>query len=264
MKRRLSSVVFLLTVFIAVIVAGCSVKEDRSGCPCRMVFDFSEVDEDVHPLVNLDVTSADGILFHDTVDIGELSGEYGIEVPKGWVYANVYDGADGFFFQDKGVVISEGMECPPVFFHSERVNTDCEFCVCAPVLHKNFCNVTISLAHEGVAFIPFSMRIKGNVCGYDLSGKPVPGMFVFSPELTDEGTCSVRIPRQTDSSLKLEIVEDGSVLREFALGEFIIESGYDWSAPDLEDVEVMIDYSKTDVIFIVDDWVKEFRFEVVI
>lgn len=54
------------------------------------------------------------------------------------------------------------------------------------------------------------------------------------------------------------------MLREFALGEYIIESGYDWSAPDLADIEIEVDYSKTDVVFKVEDWEKTVSFDVII
>lgn len=59
-------------------------------------------------------------------------------------------------------------------------------------------------------------------------------------------------------------MEDDSVIRQFALGHLIIDSGYDWTAPDLQDIEVDIDYSKSDIIFSVDGWDKEMSFDVTI
>ena len=76
--------------------------------------------------------------------------------------------------------------------------------------------------------------------------------------------CSVRIPRQSDASLILSITENEDVLREFALGEYIIKSGYDWTAEDLEDVEVVVDYTKVDVTFRVNDWQDTVSFDVII
>ena len=72
------------------------------------------------------------------------------------------------------------------------------------------------------------------------------------------------VPRQMDDSMMLEIRDDPDVLRSFAVGEFIAESGYDWSRPDLEDIEMEIDYSRTGVTFNVSDWKRTISFDVVI
>ena len=51
-------------------------------------------------------------------------------------------------------------------------------------------------------------------------------------------------------------------MRTFSIGEYIIESGYDWTAESLEDVNVEIDYAKTEVSFTVNDWEKTVHFDV--
>ena len=261
MKKRLSSAVFLPVAVIIIVAAGCSVKEDRSGCPCCLMFDFSGVDTEMSPSVHLNVMSADGFLFKDVADASVQ--DYRISVPKTRLQVNVYDGDEGLFSGTGGLEIPEGGQCPPLYLHSEQSDADREYLVCRPVLHKNFCTVVITLKYEGES-LPFYMRVSGNVCGYDHAGAPLPGNFSFVPEIGPDGVCTVRVPRQADGSLRLEMVEDGNVLREFALGEFIIGSGYDWTAPDLEDVDVKIDYSKADVTFDVDGWEQEFQFEVII
>ena len=55
------------------------------------------------------------------------------------------------------------------------------------------------------------------------------------------------IVEDTERSEKLN-----AILHDF--GEYIIGSGYDWTAYDLEDVTIDIDYSKADVTFIVNEW----------
>ena len=37
-------------------------------------------------------------------------------------------------------------------------------------------------------------------------------------------------------------------------GEYIVESGYDWSKEDLEDVDVEIDYASSSITVDVADW----------
>jgi hypothetical protein len=55
-----------------------------------------------------------------------------------------------------------------------------------------------------------------------------------------------------------------SVLKTFALGEYIHASGYDWSAADLEDITVGIDYTRTKLIISVLGWDDVYEFDVVI
>lgn len=263
MKRRLPSVVVVLISAIILAVA-CSVKEDRGDCPCRLVFDFSGVDcEDSHG-ISLSVMSSDGFLFQDSLVLVPPSCmEYVVYVPQRQLAVNIHEGAEGLFTPGDGLSIPEGMQCPPLYLYCAAIDATCETAVCAPVLYKNYCTVTLQF-ETGSMPLPFSVRITGNISGYDRYGRPKQGKFSHVPELDADGICRVRVPRQTDGSLRMEIVEEGKVLREFALGEIIIASGYDWSLPALRDVTLEIDYSKTDVIFRVEGWEDESVFEVVI
>lgn len=262
MKARLSSVV-LLPVCVIMSVAGCSVKEDRDRCPCRLLVDFSAVGSGVPHVVDLCVTSADGFLFNDVVDIDGLDGIYAVDVPKGTVRVNVYAGDEGCGADDGSLIIPEGSQCPPVFMFSGEVDAGGEQASCQPVLRKSHCVVGIRLVRDD-GELPFSLRIIGSVAGYGVDGLPYQGEFSHVLEIDSSGRGSVCVPRQTDGSLVLEIVEDGDVLRRFALGEMILASGYDWNAPDLADVDIEFDYSKTDVTFAVDDWEAEFSFDITI
>ena len=263
MKHGLSSVVAVL-ISLIIPVAGCSVKEDRGDCPCRLVIDFSGAGCDDTQIISVDVTSADGYLFHDSMDAAGLrEREYAVDVPRKVLDVNVHTGDGGFYRPAEGLIIPEGEQCPAIHIFSAEVDARTEYCECAPVLHKNYCRVTLNFRYEDGSF-PFLVRIAGNVSGYDVSGSPLSGDFIYSPEIDSGGSCSVRLPRQTDASLVLEIVEDDSVIRQFALGHLIIDSGYDWTAPDLQDIKVDIDYSKSDIIFSVDGWDKEMSFDVTI
>ena len=72
------------------------------------------------------------------------------------------------------------------------------------------------------------------------------------------------MPRQMDNSIVLEVNDGTSVLKTFALGEYISASGYDWSAPDLGDITVGIDYTRTKLTVSVLGWDEVYEFDVVI
>ena len=59
----------------------------------------------------------------------------------------------------------------------------------------------------------------------------------------------------------LEIDDGTEVLKRFALGEYLVGGGYDWTEDDLEDVKVVIDWSMTAVTLVVQgwDWVREYE-----
>ena len=44
------------------------------------------------------------------------------------------------------------------------------------------------------------------------------------------------------------------VVRSFALGHYMLEAGYDWTAPDLEDLPLQLDLSVTAISFRMGNW----------
>lgn len=261
MKTGMSSVLLWVSVFMC--LAACSVKEDRGCCPCCIMFDLSGAG-DVSDSLHLSLASAGGFLFNAVLPVTEESPDYVVEVPKGQYLSNVFFGDEELFSDSRGIVIPEGGQCPPVYMYSERIDASGEYYESRPVLSKNYCLARMRLVCEDASSLDFSLRIRGNVNGYDLCGLPADGVFSFSPEIGQAGWCEVRLPRQKDASLLLDIIDGENVLRSFSLGRIIIESGYDWSARDLDDIELTVDYSRTEVSFIVDDWEKEFTFDITI
>lgn len=153
-------------------------------------------------------------------------------------------------------------------------------------LHKNFCRIDIQVRDVDGEEFPFKLRVRGNVNGYGLDGKPARGAFICGAERSetesagsgtesdgdDSGTASestgygyaVTVPRQTDDSLTLEIVTDDGVAKSFAIGNYIAASGYDWTSADLKDICLEIDYARTVISFTIDKWTHSEQFEVVI
>ena len=93
-------------------------------------------------------------------------------------------------------------------------------------------------------------------------GSVLKGDFLVECRPDERGVCSVRLPRQTESSLMLNILDGGASVREFALGEYIAASGFDWSSPDLGDLTIAVDFALTRISLSVDDWNRTFEFNV--
>lgn len=108
------------------------------------------------------------------------------------------------------------------------------------------------------------MAVDGNVSGYSFGGSPRTGDFRVRVRPDESNHCFVRLPRQTDSSLMLEVTGENGTLRTFALGEYLSESGYDWTAADLKNAFVEVNYSATAITFKIDAWSKTIHYEEVI
>ena len=127
-------------------------------------------------------------------------------------------------------------------------------------LRKNHCRLTVMM--DGVEEIPYSLTFKGNVDGYRLDGLPSSGDFscVAYPSGTSES--QALLPRQTDSSLLMEVDDGTSVTKTFAIGEYISSSGYDWTAADLEDMTIVLDYYITFIKITIREWDREYVYNI--
>jgi hypothetical protein len=260
MKMKLSEV--MICILCISMFAGCSIKEDRSVCPCRLVLDFSDVDTLAVRAADLMVASSDGLVFKDSVDIATVEKEYVADVPHGELRINVWSGTEGFHDDSEGIVIPFGHGCPPVFMHSSSVDAVGEICREKVVMHKNYCGLSIEV--RGRDEVPYSLTVRGNVCGYGTDGSPVEGAFSCVAYPDGAGKTKVSLPRQRDNSLLLDIDDGSGIMKTFALGEYIAASGYDWTAPDLEDLGIVIDYFATVLTIQVRWWDKEYEFDIVL
>ena len=280
---------------------GCSVKEDRDLCPCTLVLEFPGEDaEKLQEGVTVCMrgySDGDGLSLCDTLLAGQLASggasdgvSYSYVVPKGDIDLAVAYSADGLAGElnssGKWIEIDEGRPCPSIWTCCEKVSARADRVTVPVRLHKNFCRIDIRVRDVDGEEFPFKLRVRGNVNGYGLDGKPARGAFLCDAERSetegsgtesdgdDSGTASestgsghgyaVTVPRQTDDSLILEIVTGDGVAKSFAIGNYIASSGYDWTSADLKDICLEIDYARTVISFTIDKWTHSEQFEVVI
>lgn len=267
---------------------GCSVKEDRDLCPCTLVLEFPS--EDAERLKN-GVTvcmrgySDDGFSLCDTLLAGQAASSggpdtisdkwsYSYVVPKGDIDLAVAYSADGLAGElnssGRWIEIDEGRPCPSIWTCCEKVSARADRVTVPVRLHKNFCRIDIQVRDVDGEEFPFKLRVRGNVNGYGLDGKPARGAFLCDAERSETESAgyghgyAVTVPRQTDDSMTLEIVTGDGVAKSFAIGNYIAASGYDWTSADLKDICLEIDYARTVISFTIDKWTYSEQFEVVI
>lgn len=267
---------------------GCSVKEDRDLCPCTLVLEFPR--EDAERLqdgvtVCMRGYSDDVFSLCDTLLAGRaassggpdtVSGKwsYSYVVPKGDIDLAVAYSADGLAGElnssGRWIEIDEGRPCPSIWTCCEKVSARADRVTVPVRLHKNFCRIDIQVRDVDGEEFPFKLRVRGNVNGYGLDGRPARGAFLCDAERSETESAgsghgyAVTVPRQTDDSLTLEIVTGDGVAKSFAIGNYIAASGYDWTSADLKDICLEIDYARTVISFTIDKWTHSEQFEVVI
>lgn len=215
-------------------VSCTAIREDRSLCPCALTVEVTGLP--AWP-VYLSLT---GENFQMEMDIPQDSC-FTVDVPRSGVRLLALSGATP---GPEGVLrFPEGSAAPELYLHTEKVETAGETARVKARLHKQFC--TLSLTYSSPAEwddLPYWIALRGNVNGLSLAGEPLHGPFScrLSP---DKPT---RIPRQLPlDELWLEVTLSDRVLRSFALGHYMMEAGYDWYAPDLEDLSIEIHCSLT-------------------
>lgn len=227
------------------LVPCCTVKEDRDLCPGVLVLETSLVAEAVDSLC---VSISGATELYDVVT-APFQDEYRYNVARGEMGLLVTSTVT-----DSGTLtIGYGSECPKLWLWREVISFYGEKQIVIPDLHKRFCCLTLT-AISSVSPYPYAIAVSGNVCGYSSDGSPVEGEFYVLKSLSSSMSCTICLPQQIDDSLMLDLMSEGGSVRSFAIGEYIAESGYDWSASDLSDLTLQIDFASTSLTLSYDNW----------
>ncbi len=231
----------------------CSVKEDREICPCFLTVVRPDSEAGLQGEVFWYLAAGDYML-EGKIEDGEKQA-CDIEVPRTVFRLIAVSGITGGLSQISGFRIEEGESCPPVYCYRAELDTRCNSLRDTIRLHKNYCRVTV----RGGFPDSFTYMLEGQSCGFDWEGNIIQGRF-HSYFNYGEGGFYCNVPRQADSSLRLDLLREGELLRSFPLGDLIAQSGYDWEAEDLEDIEISLDYQDTGVNFNIDGWTHRLTF----
>jgi hypothetical protein len=108
------------------------------------------------------------------------------------------------------------------------------------------------------------MRVRGNFIGIDSHNiEPLPGKFECEvPKASAIGEYSIRIPRQGDASIMMELILDGANEETInsqgrltlPLGRYMEESGYDFHAESLADIYLGLDIVTRKAFIRVENW----------
>lgn len=222
------------------VTGGCTVKEDRSACPCNLTVLFtgsSSTRSDVS-LIGWDSQER----FKDNVDVNENGPLWSRTVDKGLFTLSCYRGKEALT-EGHYSIIPEGKQADSLYAYHTLVNATGENASAEVSFFKQFATVYIDIRKSAVRMQDFTFTVRGNTCGTDLLDfSPVKGVFSYSATASKGNWwVSFRIPRQIDNGLVLNVKENNGRDRDYPLGEVIAAKGYDWDELELSDIYIMID-----------------------
>ncbi len=243
---------FLLPFFL---LTACSVKEDRGLCPCELSVRSNEaLLSDGNVLVSVIQDGAvvkQGMMSREDFERGNCV----LTVPRKPSVVTVFTGVTGMnTVSGRRLDILSDHECDELYscMGAADLRGDAAECIVTP--HKNYARLYLT-----VLGMPSGadLRVVGSVDGYDLvSLDPCEGLFQCGPTAEESGeTWRLRLPRQTDDSLGLDVVDcDGALIRNVRLGKLIAATGYSYDDEDLLDVSVTVDLSSSSALVHISGW----------
>lgn len=262
--RRIDRTIIRTGVIGALLVlsaGSCTVKEDRMPCPCYLNVSFSER-ESIPEKAEVGLLGWNAAeLFRAGIDVADYDPYWVKAVRKGVFYLSAYRGVSDTTPGGRYITISPGFQSDSLYAYHTEVDARGELAYADVTFRKQFCTVHLDIMRRPSELRQFRFLVEGNTCGFDLlTFDAVPGTFRFEP-VPEDGTRVVdfRIPRQVDDSMSLTLWyrnEDGTFdnIGTFPLGRYIVRTGYNWKAEELQDVYILIDLVLGHITIGVDGW----------
>ena len=246
--RRLSATLLALAAALA-----CSVKEDRTPCPCYLQVSFTDPAA-AGPVLLLGLGETP--LFREQLRIEDCRPYWSRAVEKGFLTVSACKGLRTSTAEGTQVTVPPGAQSDSLFSQTVQVDATGEFAEIPLSLHKQFATVFLDIRKTAGELQDYRFSVEGNTCGIDLRDhSPLPGPFRYVPVAREGDTLlHFRLPRQADDNLSISIRYGEAAPSVFPLGELIRETGYSWNAEDLEDIYISIDLTRGKVLVVTGDW----------
>ena len=156
--------------------------------------------------------------------------------------------------------MAKGTECSPLFAWAEKVIAEGDLYYTEVSPHKQYSvmNIIVVGLLPGEDFT-YDIRVKANCNAlklYELS--PVEGAYTLVAKHKNASGYEVRIPRQLRNEIVLELLDpsqDSNVpVSVIDVGKALESKGFDWEKTDLDDMNVVVDFTRMQAFVEVVDW----------
>lgn len=239
---------FLVPAFLT----SCTIKEVRGPCPCWLQMDVTACGSGRDLIVS--AWDPDKV-FLTKINVSDYPDFYERNVPKGELAVSAVRGARYSSLTGHDLLVKSGHDADSIWAYASNILALDETCRVKAELHKQFATVHLSITKDAADNFPFKIRVNSNIAGFDVRDlSPVCGEFNYSPPEISQGNFMFRLFRQKDDSFTIGLIDNGKPVEDLPLGEYIAETGYDWTAEDLADIYIGIDYITSTVSVFVCDW----------
>ena len=265
MMKFNKTVSLLCACALALLAAvGCSIREDRSDCPCYVALHYGEfADKDTS--ARLQIRQGGRTVREEPLGPEELSEGSEVQVERAENTFSVITGDEHLTQRDDSVYARRGHEWGEVWSDTRTVDCGDDLRDVTFTPHKDFCTVTFLIKGlDPEKDYPYEIRVKAGCNGMRLSDRaPLEGDYVAYPRrIPGTNLFEVRLPRQIDDDQTAELLiprddrlyTDDDVVKTFPLGQMLLRQGYSWETNDLEDVTVVVDFAWTLVTVQVNGW----------
>ena len=250
-----------MVLAVAGVFASCTVKEARVPCPSYLNVSFADRDQVPEGAeVNL-LGWNDAELFRACIDIADYDPYWVRGVHKQILLLSAYRGVEKVKDDGHYVLITPGNQADSLYAFHDEVDCTGDMGYSEVTFRKQFCTVHLDILRSASQMKDFRFMVEGNTCGFDLlSFEAVSGSFRCEPVAAGGArVVDFRIPRQVDDSMTVTLwmrTESGNYenLGTFPLGEYIVRTGYNWSAEELQDIYIVIDLVLGQITIQVEGW----------
>jgi len=227
----------------------CSIKEDRSACPCLLHMDYSLVRSDERTSSALNPDSLLVIvrgLHNGIARMSEYPDGQSIYVRRTPSLLSCYLGMrEGRLENGRSrLVIPVGEEADALFSYHRYLDLDAdteeEFIT--PAMCYEYTKVILSFRREdGGAVGDQMLRVSSSSCGLDLNtGEVIAGDFAFVMKRYDDCSWCFNMPRQAGKDIRIDAIGEGAqILFSVDLARELDGAGYDWKAESLPPLVVV-------------------------
>ena len=247
-----------LTLLLA---ASCSFKEERTGCPCWLTMELSDVAR-VSDRARVELLEDGASVCSETVSGKDIrNGQFERTVLKGIVRTSVCSGAARV--SSSKALFTGGQMADTVWAHTAEVDCTGETAVDVVRMHRQFAHVTLRFLDRESAQGIDALSVSTDCGGLDLlTLSPLPGDWGMTLELSDGGTAGFFVPRlRQDGRLVLTVTSAGKEKDEIDLQRLLEDAGYRWDREDLDDVTVGLDFNLGVIGIRIDPWKEGQKYE---
>lgn len=242
------------------VLCSCSVKEDRSLCPCYVDMIVDEFVRDGFSSGTV-AFSSDNFDFRENIALAEHVPEgYSLAVPRKPVRAACVCGLDKCRISGNCISVPPGEASDPIMSYRESFLPQGDEHVLYAVPHKQYCRIDFLLENPMEGF-PYVFRVRSDCSGlgvFDLD--PVRGNFnamVYPNTLGEYRTLLLR--QSVDAVLLLDVLlpaggSEWELQYTVNLSDALAAASYDWTKEDLDDVSVKVDYARAEVSVEISEW----------